>query len=123
MVVALNVSPFSSSTPTACLPSISTLATGAADEPTHGREDLEPGDTEVLEVIGRVPDSELETAPVSLRDPEARGGRDVDLTQEVVIVVNGKERFRGMVERSFSTLMMTLPRNDPHLPFDARVDL
>ena len=68
--------------------------TGSADEPTQGGEELEPGDTEVLEVIGRVPDSELETAPVALRDPELRGGRDVDLTQEVT----GSEE-DGVVER------------------------
>ena len=47
----------------------------------------------------------------------------VDLEQEVVVSVNGEERFRGKVEHSFSTLMMTLPRNDPHLLFDARIDL
>lgn len=47
----------------------------------------------------------------------------VDVTKEVTVVVNGTERFKGMVEHRFSTLMMTLPRNDPHLLFDARVDL
>ncbi len=47
----------------------------------------------------------------------------VDLTKKVTIRVQGKEKFRGMVERSFSTLLLTLPRNDPQLLFDARVDL
>jgi len=46
-----------------------------------------------------------------------------DLEQEVVVRVNGEERFRGKVERTLSTLLMTLPRFDPDLLFDARVDL
>ena len=46
-----------------------------------------------------------------------------DLDEEVVVRVNGEERFRGKVERTFSTLLMTLPRFDPDLLFDARVDL
>ena len=36
------------------------------------------------------------------------------------MLVNGKERFRGMVPRTFSTLMLTLPRLDEHLLFDGR---
>jgi len=47
----------------------------------------------------------------------------VDLEQEVVIRVDGKEAFRGVVPRTLSTLLLTLPRHDPHLLFDARVDL
>jgi hypothetical protein len=47
----------------------------------------------------------------------------VDLSKEVVVRVNGKEKFRGVVPRTLSTLLMTLPRNDPVLLFDARVDL
>jgi pimeloyl-ACP methyl ester carboxylesterase len=47
----------------------------------------------------------------------------VDLAKEVVVRVDGKERFRGVVPRTISTLLMTLPRNDPDLLFDARVDL
>lgn len=46
-----------------------------------------------------------------------------DLEQEIVVRVNGEERFRGEVKRTFSTLLMTLPRFDPDLLFDARVDL
>lgn len=46
-----------------------------------------------------------------------------DLSQEIVVRVNEEERFRGRVERTFSTLLMTLPRFDPDLLFDARVDL
>jgi len=46
-----------------------------------------------------------------------------DLEQEVVIRINGEERFRGKVERTLSTLLLTLPRFDPDLLFDARVDL
>ncbi len=47
----------------------------------------------------------------------------VDLDEEVVIRVDGKEAFRGIVPRTFSTLLLTLPRNDAKLLFDARVDL
>lgn len=47
----------------------------------------------------------------------------VDLEKEVVIRVDGEEKFRGIVERTLSTLLLTLPRNDPKLLFDARVDL
>jgi pimeloyl-ACP methyl ester carboxylesterase len=47
----------------------------------------------------------------------------VDLSKEVVVRVNGEEKFRGLVPRTLSTLLLTLPRNDPHLLFDARVDL
>ncbi len=47
----------------------------------------------------------------------------VDLSKEIIVVAGGEERFRGKVQRSFSTLMMTLPRLDEHLLFDARVDL
>jgi hypothetical protein len=47
----------------------------------------------------------------------------VDLSKEVVVRVNGGERFRGPVPRTLSTLLLTLPRNDPALLFDARVDL
>ena len=47
----------------------------------------------------------------------------VDLDDEVVILVNGEERFKGPVERTFSTLLLTIPRYDEHLLFDARVDL
>ena len=46
-----------------------------------------------------------------------------DLDHEVIVRVNGEERFRGMVTRTLSTLLMTLPRFDPDLLFDARVDL
>jgi len=46
-----------------------------------------------------------------------------DLEKEIVVRVNEEERFRGKVERTFSTLLMTLPRFDPDLLFDARVDL
>jgi len=47
----------------------------------------------------------------------------VDLTNEVVITVNGKQAFRGLVEHTFSTMMLTIPRHDRHLLFDASVDL
>lgn len=47
----------------------------------------------------------------------------IDPAKEVVVRVNGQERFRGKVERTLSTLLMTLPRNDPGLLFDARIDL
>jgi len=47
----------------------------------------------------------------------------VDLDEEVVVRVGGKERFRGVVPRTLSTLFLTAPRFDEHLLFDARVDL
>ena len=47
----------------------------------------------------------------------------VDLSKPVTVAVNGETLFEGVVQRTFSTLMMTLPRNDEHLLFDARVDL
>ena len=47
----------------------------------------------------------------------------VDLEKEVVIRVDGKEAFRGIVPRSFSTLLLTAPRNDKHLLYDARIEL
>jgi len=46
----------------------------------------------------------------------------VDLSKEVVVRVAGEERFRGIVPRTFSTLLLTLPREDADLLFDARVD-
>lgn len=46
-----------------------------------------------------------------------------DLDEEVVVRVNGEERFRGEVGRTLSTLLMTLPRYDAGLLFAARVDL
>lgn len=47
----------------------------------------------------------------------------VDLSKEIVIKFNGEEKFRGTVTRQFSSLLLTLPRNDGQLLFDARVDL
>ena len=41
----------------------------------------------------------------------------------VTVRVNGEQRHRGVAPRTFSTLMLTLPRNDAHLLFDARIDL
>jgi len=47
----------------------------------------------------------------------------VDLSKEVVVRVDGVEKFRGIVPRTLSTLLLTLPRYDEKLLFDARVDL
>jgi pimeloyl-ACP methyl ester carboxylesterase len=47
----------------------------------------------------------------------------VDLSKEVKVSVNGQARFEGKVEPALSTLLWTLPRNDPRLLFDARLDL
>jgi predicted esterase len=47
----------------------------------------------------------------------------VDLGKPVTIKVNGEQRFQGLVAPTFSTLLLTLPRNDDDLLFDARVDL
>lgn len=46
-----------------------------------------------------------------------------DLAHDVTIRVNGERVFRGPVRHTFSTLMLTLVRNDEGLLFDARVDL
>lgn len=47
----------------------------------------------------------------------------VDLAREVVVRVDGKEAWRGVPVQTLSTLLMTLPRHDALLLFDARVDL
>ena len=47
----------------------------------------------------------------------------VDLSAPVTVRVNGEQAFQGTVPHTFSTLMLTLPRNDDDLLFDARVDL
>lgn len=47
----------------------------------------------------------------------------VDLAEEIVVVVQGKERFRGLAERRLSTLLWTLPWNDADRLFDARIDV
>ena len=47
----------------------------------------------------------------------------VDLSKPVTIVSGDETLFEGEVRHTFSTLMMTLPRNDPHLLFSVRVDL
>ncbi|MFT7619651.1 MAG: putative esterase [Planctomycetota bacterium] len=60
---------------------------------------------------------ELKGITVLLGDPIA------DLSKEIEIKVDGVSKFNGKVERTFSTLLLTIPRNDPKLLFDARVDL
>ncbi len=47
----------------------------------------------------------------------------VDLAEEVVVRVDGKEAWRGVPTRTLSTLLMTLPRHDAALLFEARVEL
>jgi hypothetical protein len=47
----------------------------------------------------------------------------VDLQRDVTVNVNGQQRFQGRVPRTFSTLLLTLPRYDADLLFDARADL
>ncbi|MFO0984360.1 MAG: prolyl oligopeptidase family serine peptidase [Planctomycetota bacterium] len=51
------------------------------------------------------------------------GAPVVDLSKPVTINVNGAQRFQGTVARTFSTLLLTMSRNDASLLFDARVDL
>ena len=47
----------------------------------------------------------------------------VDFNQ-IVVTVNGAERFRGVVKNTLSTLLRTAAeRNDPELLFPARIDL
>lgn len=47
----------------------------------------------------------------------------VDLERPVTVRVDGEQRFQGVVPRTFSTMLMTLPREDDGLLFDARIDL
>lgn len=47
----------------------------------------------------------------------------VDMSKEVIVRVDGEQRFRGVPARRLSTLLMTLPRHDPRLLFAARLDL
>ncbi len=51
------------------------------------------------------------------------GAPRIDLDKEIEIKVDGTSKFKGRVERTFSTILLTMPRNDPDLLFDARVDL
>ncbi len=51
------------------------------------------------------------------------GSPIVDLTQEITIKVDDTVKFKGKVERTFSTLLLTIPRYDEDLLFDARIDL
>ncbi len=46
-----------------------------------------------------------------------------DVDREIVVTVNGEERVRGKAQRTVSTLLMTLPRYDDRLLFEARIDL
>lgn len=47
----------------------------------------------------------------------------IDLEKEVVVRIEGKEKYRGKPTRTFSTLLLTLPRFDDALLYDARIDL
>ena len=49
--------------------------------------------------------------------------RLVDLGEEVVVLLNGEERFRGLAPRRLAVMLATGVRGDPHLLFEARVDL
>ena len=46
-----------------------------------------------------------------------------DLTKEITVKVNGEVRAKQKVEHTLSTLLMTLPRFDEKLLFDARIEL
>ena len=46
-----------------------------------------------------------------------------DAAIDTRLKVEGKEVHRGLVPRTFSTLLLTLPRFDDALLFDARIDL
>ncbi|MGE0193849.1 MAG: alpha/beta hydrolase-fold protein [Planctomycetota bacterium] len=47
----------------------------------------------------------------------------VDLERPITVRVDGEQRFHGVVPRTLSTMLMTLPREDDALLFDARIDL
>lgn len=85
------------------------------EAPTLGTIVQFEADANVIEVKTLRGDPDFTTLSILLGPPL------IDLEKEVVVVVDGDERFRGTVEPTFSTLMMTLPRHDDELLFDARV--
>lgn len=79
---------------------------------------------------GAIVDAELLPAANTVRitlDRPAAGlhvlldERLLDVTREVVVELNGKERFRGVPEARLSTLLLTGVRGDPRLSFACRV--
>lgn len=82
-------------------------------------------DTYVFEVKGK---NTIELGRLDgIKKPEKftllLGAPLIDLSAEVVVKVEGSEVFRGKVARTLSTLLLTLPRYDDALLFDARIDL
>ena len=51
------------------------------------------------------------------------GAPRLDPTRPITVRVDGEVRFEGPVRSTLGTLLMTLPREDEHLLFDARIDL
>jgi hypothetical protein len=86
-----------------------------------------PEHNAILEALADPATNSIDVRVLQGHDPQGLslllGPPLVDPEREVVIRVDGKERFRGQVARTFSTLMLTLPRFDDGLLFDARVDL
>ena len=78
---------------------------------------LEAKDGNRIEVTTLEGSNDIEGLSVLLGEPL------VDVRKPVTVVVNGKERPPVTLRHTFSTLMLTLPREDPYLLFDARIDL
>ena len=51
------------------------------------------------------------------------GAPHLDPEAEIVIVVDGREVHQGAAEPRLSTMLLTIPRNDPELLFERRIDL
>ena len=83
----------------------------------HALLEVRAGSDNTIDLTFHEGSGDTEGLSVLLGDPL------VDLSKEVIVRVDAKKLFRGVVTRTFSTLLMTAVRNDPHLLFDARVDL
>ena len=88
------------------------------EKPVHGTVfQFEAKDDNVIEISILDGSRDFEGLSLLLGEPL------VDLSKEVTVIYDGNEVFRGKVERTLSTLLLTLPRRDPDLLFDARIDL
>ena len=78
---------------------------------------VEAKDGNRIEITALTGSGELDGLAVLLGAPL------VDLEQPITLVVGGVAREPVRVPHTFSTLLLTLPRLDEHLLFDARIDL
>lgn len=75
------------------------------------------GDQNDIEIVGHLGSGDFSGLSVLLGPPL------IDLAKPVTLRVNGKVVFEGAASRTFSTLLLTLPRNDPDHLYAARIDL